>query len=200
MKMHLALLGETSAAREIERVRVIREAVGEDIELMCDINQRWDVRQAISLGRRIEQYHLSWLEDIIAHDDYAGIARVAAALDTPLAAGEYVYGVTPFRHLLEAGAVDIVMIDLLRAGGISEWLKIASLAAAFNLPVVSHVLPEIHVHLIAATPHGLTVEYMPWTLALFEDVPRPVGGELLVPTKPGLGLSFDRETIKRYGV
>jgi L-alanine-DL-glutamate epimerase-like enolase superfamily enzyme len=199
MKMQLALPGETSPEREIERARVIREAIGEDIDLMCDINQRWDVRQAISIGKRVEQYHLFWLEDVVAHDDYPGMARVADALATPVAGGEYVYGTVPFRHMLEARSVDIVMIDLVRAGGITQWLKIAGMAEAFNVPVVSHLLPEIHVHLIAAIPHGLTVEYMPWSGRLFEEVPMPVNGELVVPNKPGLGLKFDQDTLKRYG-
>jgi len=199
MKMQLALPGDTSPEREVERARVIREAVGESTDLMCDINQRWDVRQAISIGKRVEQYHLFWLEDVVAHDDYPGLARVADALDTPVAGGEYVYGAVPFRHMLEARSVDIVMIDLVRAGGITQWLKIAGMAEAYNLPVVSHLLPEIHVHLIAAIPHGLTVEYMPWSARLFEEVPVPVKGELTVPDKPGLGLKFDQAALKRYG-
>ena len=200
MKMQLALPGDTSPEREIERTRVIREAIGPHVDLMCDINQRWDVRQAISIGSRIEQYHLFWLEDVVAHDDYPGLARVAAALDTPIAGGEYVYGTVPFRHMLEARSVDIVMIDLVRAGGVTPWLKIAGMAEAFNLPVVSHLIPEIHVHLIAAIPHGLTVEYMPWSSRLYEEVPVPVKGELVVPSKPGLGLKFDPGALKRYGV
>jgi L-alanine-DL-glutamate epimerase-like enolase superfamily enzyme len=199
MKMQLALPGDTTPEREVERARVLREAIGEDIDLMCDINQRWDVRQAISIGKRVEQYHLFWLEDVVAHDDYPGMARVADALATPVAGGEYVYGTVPFRHMLEARSVDIVMIDLVRAGGITQWLKIAGMAEAFNLPVVSHLLPEIHVHLIAAIPHGLTVEYMPWSSRLFEEVPVPVKGELVVPNKPGLGLKFDEGALKRYG-
>jgi L-alanine-DL-glutamate epimerase-like enolase superfamily enzyme len=200
MKMQLALPGDTSPEREIERTRLIRESVGEGIDLMCDINQRWDVRQAISIGSQIEEYRLFWLEDVVAHDDYPGLAQVAAALATPIAAGEYVYGSVPFRHMLEARSVDIVMIDVLRAGGITTWMKIAGMAQAFNLPVVSHLIPELHVHLVAAIPNGLTVEYMPWSLKLFEEVPLPVEGQLTVPAKPGLGLAFDEAALKRYGV
>ena len=200
MKMQLALPGHTTPAIEIERTRLIRASIGPDVDLMCDINQRWDVRQAIAIGSRIEEYHLFWLEDVVAHDDYAGQARVADALATPLAAGEYVYGLAPFRHMLEARSADIVMIDVLRAGGITQWLKIAAMAQAFNLPVVSHLLPEIHVHLIAAIPNGLTVEYMPWSCGLFEMVPVPAIGALEVPQRPGLGLAFDRDVLKRYGV
>jgi L-alanine-DL-glutamate epimerase-like enolase superfamily enzyme len=199
MKTQLALPGDTNPEREVERIRLLREAIGVNIDLMCDINQRWDVRQAIAIGSRIEEYHLFWLEDVVAHDDYPGLASVAEALATPIAAGEYVYGLVPFRHMLEARSVDIVMIDVLRAGGITQWLKIAAMAEAFNLPVVNHLYPEISVHLVAAIPHGLTVEYMPWSSKLYEETPVLEDGELLVPAKPGLGLKFDRETIKRYG-
>jgi L-talarate/galactarate dehydratase len=199
MKMQLALTGNTTPAREVERARLVREAVGPDIDLMCDINQRWNVNQAIDIGKRIEEFHLFWLEDVTVHDDYAGLARVADALATPVAGGEYLYGIIPFRHMIEARSVDIVMIDLLRVGGIANWMKVAGMAEAFNLPVVSHLLPEIHVHLVSAVPNGLTVEYMPWSFRLFEEVPVPVKGELIVPSKPGLGLEFSRD-INRYVV
>ncbi|MGZ8488470.1 MAG: enolase C-terminal domain-like protein, partial [Candidatus Binatia bacterium] len=96
-------------------------------------------------------------------------------------------------------AADIIMIDLIRVGGISNWMKVAAMAEAFNLPVVSHLFPEIHVHLISAIPNGLTVEYMPWSFRLWQEVPAPIKGELVVPTQPGLGLEFSRE-LDRYVV
>jgi len=198
MKMQCG--SEPSIAASVERVRVMREAIGPDVDLMCDINQLWSVDHAIEVGRRIEPHHLFWLEDPTAHDDYPGLARIAAALTTPIAAGEYHYGITPFRHLLEARAIDIPMIDLLRVGGITQWMKVAGMAEAFNLPVVSHLVPEIHVHLVAAAPNGLTVEYMPWTLQLFEETPKLERGQLVVPAKPGLGLAFDQATVKRYQI
>ncbi len=198
MKMQCG--SEPTVAASVERVRVLREAIGPDVDLMCDINQLWSVNQAIEIGRRVEPYRLFWLEDPTAHDDFPGLARIADALTTPVAAGEYHYGIVPFRHMLEARSIDIVMIDLLRAGGITQWLKIAGMAEAFNLPVVSHLVPEIHVHLIAAIPNGLTVEYMPWTLRLFEETPALEGGQLVVPKRPGLGLAFDQAVLKRYQI
>ena len=198
MKMQCG--SEPTLGASIERVRVMREAIGPDIDLMCDINQLWSVNQAIEVGRRIEPYQLFWLEDPTTHDDYPGLARIADALGTPIAAGEYHYGIVPFRHLLEHRSIDIVMIDLLRAGGITQWMKIAGMAEAFNLPVVSHLIPEFHVHLIAAIPNGLTVEYMPWTLRLFEETPALQIGHLAVPAKPGFGLAFDQSALKRYQI
>ncbi|MGZ8485627.1 MAG: enolase C-terminal domain-like protein, partial [Candidatus Binatia bacterium] len=82
---------------------------------------------------------------------------------------------------------------------ITQWMKVAGMAEAFDVPVVSHLVPEIHVHLVAAIPHGLTVEYMPWSFRLWQEVPAPIKGELVVPTQPGLGLEFSRE-LDRYVV
>jgi L-alanine-DL-glutamate epimerase-like enolase superfamily enzyme len=79
-------------------------------------------------------------------------------------------------------------------------MKIAGMAEAFNVPVVSHLIPEIHVHLVAAIPHGLTVEYMPWTLRLYEETPAIEDGDIIVPQKPGLGLKFNADAIKHYDI
>ena len=198
MKTQMALPGDPTPADEIRRVRLVREAIGPDIKLMCDINQRWRPEQAIDIGTRVEEVGLFWLEDVTAADDYPGLARVTAALKTPIAGGEYVWGIVPFRHMIEARSVDIIMIDILRAGGVSQWMKIAGMAEAFNLPVVSHVMPEVLVHLIAACPNGLTVEYMPWTLALFQETPVIENGELVLPEAPGLGLRFDEAAIAAF--
>jgi L-talarate/galactarate dehydratase len=202
MKTQLALPGETTPAKEVERMRLIREAIGPDIKLMCDINQRWRPEQAIDIGKRVEDagVGLFWLEDVTTADDFPGLARVTRALSTPVAGGEYVWGIVPFRHMLEARSVDVPMIDLVRVGGITQWLKVAGMAEAFNLPVVSHLIPEVHVHLIGAAPNGLTVEYMPWLRPLFKEVPEQQNGELAMPTAPGLGLEFDEKTIDRYRV
>jgi len=200
MKTQLALPGDTSPAKEVERMRRVREAIGPDIKLMCDINQRWRPEQAIYIGRRVEDagVGLFWLEDVTTHDDYAGLARVNAALATPICGGELVYGIVPFRHMIEARSVDYVMIDLIRVGGITPWMKVAGMAEAFNLPVVSHVIPEIHAHLVAAVPNGLTVEYMGWMLRLFEGTAAVENSDLILSDRAGLGLTFDEATIKRF--
>lgn len=192
MKTQLALPGHTTPEIEVERIRVLRAAIGPDIELMCDINQRWNTWQAISIGKRVEQFHLRWLEDVTRCDDFQGLAEVTGALDTPVAGGEYVWGIEPFRQMLAHRSVDIAMIDLVRVGGITQWMKVAGMAEAFNVPVVSHLIPEVHVHLIAAIPNGEIVEYMPWTSALFDNPVVPIKGAMTVPTVPGLGLTFTK--------
>jgi mandelate racemase len=86
----------------------------------------------------------------------------------------------------------------MRTGGITGWLKIAGMAEAFNLPIVSHLYPDISVHLVCAVPNGLVIENMPWSNRLFQEVPQPVAGQLAVPAKPGLGLAFDEAACARY--
>jgi L-talarate/galactarate dehydratase len=179
---------------------VVREALGPEIALMCDINQRWRPEQAIQIGRRLEEFNFLWLEDVTAADDYPGLARVAAALSTPVAGGEYVYGLPPLRHMLEARSVDILMVDPFRVGGISGWMKASGMAEAFNIPIVSHLVPEILMHAVAAAPNALTVEYMPWVHHIYEEVTWPKNGMLTLPAAPGLGLRLDQAAIKRYAV
>jgi L-alanine-DL-glutamate epimerase-like enolase superfamily enzyme len=200
MKTQMALPGDPTPAEEVRRVKVIRDVIGPDIKLMCDINQRWRPEQAIDIGHRVEEagVGLFWLEDVTAADDFQGLARVTAALKTPIAGGEYVWGIAPFRQMIQAHSVDIVMVDLARVGGVTQWMKVAGMAEAFNLPIVSHVMPEVLLHMVAACPNGLTVEYMPWMLALYEETPAIEKGQLVLPIKPGLGLKFDEKAIKSF--
>ena len=100
--------------------------------------------------------------------------------------------------MIEARSVDIVMVDIVRVGGVTQWMKIAGMAEAFNLPIVSHVMPEILVHMVAACPNGLTVEYMPWMLCLYEETPVVENGEMILPDTPGLGLKFDEKAIASF--
>jgi L-talarate/galactarate dehydratase len=104
--------------------------------------------------------------------------------------------------MIEQRSVDYVMIDLARVGGVTPWLKVAGMAEAFNLPVVSHVIPEIHAHLVPAAPNGLTVEYMGWMLELFDGVAEfdPKSGDLELSDRPGLGLAFNQAAIDRSAV
>ncbi|MFN8524605.1 MAG: mandelate racemase/muconate lactonizing enzyme family protein [Chloroflexota bacterium] len=196
MKMQCG--SEPDYTTSVNRIRAMREAIGPDVDLMCDINQLWSVHQAVEIGKRAEQYGLYWLEDPTTRDDYPGLARIADSLHTPIATGEYHYGITPFRHLLEHRSLDIVMIDLVRAGGITQWMKIAGMAEAFNLPVVSHLIPEVHVHLIAAIPNGLTVEYMPRLYQFVKETPSIENGMIVVPNRPGLGIELDHAALKRF--
>ena len=196
----IRLGGEGHPKRAAERLRVVREAVGDDIEIMVDINQGWQPAQAIRAGRLFEEYHLTWLEDPIHHRNAERLADVARALDTPVMAGQYCHGLGSLLTLLRANAVDVLMIDLMRVGGIGQWRKAAALAESFDIPVGSHLMPESNIHLMAAVPNGVMTDYMPWSLPLFKETPPIEEGEMIAPDVPGLGLELDEEAVARFSL
>ena len=191
LAMKFRMGAEGSNAVEAERMHALREAVGDEVDIMVDINQGWDVNRSIAMGREMEDCGLYWLEDPINYEDFDGLARIADALDTPIAAGEYLWGVAPFRSFLERRSVDIVMADIMRVGGLTQWMKVAHMAQAWNLPVVSHLAPDILAPAVAAVPNGLMVEHMPWSLPLFREELQMENGEIVLSDEPGLGLEFD---------
>jgi L-talarate/galactarate dehydratase len=199
--MKLRCGAEDRPAAEVERLAVVRRTVGPDVELMIDINQGWSTAQSIAIGRRFADYDLYWLEDPTQCEDYDGHAAIASALDTPVCAGEYLYGLAPLRELVARRSVDILMPDCLRVGGVTGFMKAAHLAEAHNVPVASHLATEFLAHAVAACGNGLTVEHMPWTFPLFTEVPGidSATGRLLLSDRSGFGLEFDEAAIVRFG-
>lgn len=202
MKMKM---GGKSHKQNIERFKAIRDAVGDDINIMVEGHWSWTVPEAIRMGRALEPYNPYWLEDPIGlHqgdiclEDTAALAQITAALDVPVAAGETFSTKYGFRRIVEDKAVNIVIVDVLRAGGITEMMKIAALMEAYNLPVVSHCLHDISMHVIAAIPNGLMVEYMPWWDMIYKEPPQVTNGYFELSKKPGLGLELDPTVIKKY--
>jgi L-alanine-DL-glutamate epimerase-like enolase superfamily enzyme len=185
---------------DIARVEAVRAAIGPDIKLMVDVVQGWTAEEAIRMGRELGKFNLGWIEDPVQFDDVEGLAKVVAALDTPIAAGENDYGKRDFRRLIQAGAIDVAMPDIQRVGGVTEWLKVAALAEAWNMPIAPHVFHEISVHLMAAIPNGLYAEHVPWWDVLFESPLEVKDGTLMPPSGPGLGLRFNEVIVDRYRV
>jgi len=182
--------GSTSPRREAERMEAVREAVGPDVRIMYDAIQYYNSYDAIAIGRALEPFGLYWFEDPVPEEDVEGCARVAAALDAPVASGESTALPQGHHLLMEKRAVDIVMVDLMRVGGITPWLKVAAEAEAHHLPVVSHMFPEVSAPLLAAIPNGLILEYIPWSFCLFADPPLIRDGVLYLSDKPGFGLTL----------
>lgn len=190
--------GAPTAAEDIARVEAVRGAIGPDITLMVDVVQGWTVEQAIERGRAIAKYDIFWIEDPVLFDDLDNMAKVAEALDTAICAGENDYTRRGFRRIIDAGAADILMPDLQRSGGVSEWMKIAALADAHALKVTPHVFPETSVHLMCAAPNSIWLEYVPWWDRLFVEPLAVSGGKATPGDKPGLGLEFDWNAIEAH--
>jgi L-alanine-DL-glutamate epimerase-like enolase superfamily enzyme len=192
---------------DVASVRAAREAVGPGIELMLDVNCPWSPDEAIRIGRTLGEYDLAWLEEPVwPPEDYRGLARVRAALETPIAAGENEATVFGFRELILQEAVDVLQPSVTKVGGLGEARKICTLAAAWNLPVVPHSFyfgPGLAatLHLIAATPGVPWVEYPAGELEtpLLETPIRAVDGFVDVPTGPGLGVVLNEEAVRRHG-
>jgi L-alanine-DL-glutamate epimerase-like enolase superfamily enzyme len=187
-----------SPKEDLERVRVLREAIGPDVKLLADVNQGWDEATAIRVGRELEPYGLFWLEEPLPYEDLEGCSRVAAALATPVATGETEYGVLGMKRHLEVRAADILMPDLQRMGGVTGFLKAATLSEAFHTPVSSHLFMEASCHLIAGAPNGLILEHMDWWQELFERPLQLVEGHALLPEAPGIGLGLNRRALGRF--
>ena len=198
IKLRLGAGGTPQA--EAARVRAVRAAVGDSVGIMVDGTESWDEATAMSTGRALQDAGICWLEDPVDHRNLAGLSRLSASLDVPVAAGERLYGLDPFRRTLAARAVDVAIIDVARAGGITPWLKIAALAEAHGIPVAGHVVPEVHTHLLAAIPNSALVEYMPRSEPIFTTRLTLEGGCLLAPDAPGLGVELDEDAVRRYRV
>ena len=192
-------VGPTEPEKMVARVRAVREAVGPDIALMVDANQQMSVKQAIRIGRMMEELNLTWFEEPVICHDHAGEAQISAALDTPIASGETVYTHRGILQMLQARSADVLMPDLQRMGGPSEFLKAGHLCEAFHTPCASHLFPEMSLALLAALPGGYYLEHMPWFEPIYrERIELDANGHAVVPDRPGWGFSFDPAAIRRY--
>jgi L-talarate/galactarate dehydratase len=191
---------EPTAEMEARRVGAVREAVGPQVKIMVDAVESWSLAYARRAGRVLQDAGVAWLEDPVHHHDVAGLAELRRALEIPVTAGEHLYHLDAFRTLLEARAVDVVILDLARVGGVTPWRRIAALAHAHHIPVCGHVVPEIQVHLLAAVANGYMVEYVPRSAGILTAMPRRERGELVAPSAPGLGLELDEAAVRRYTV
>jgi L-alanine-DL-glutamate epimerase-like enolase superfamily enzyme len=194
----LRLGKEATAEGEARRVRAVRDAVGSDVKIMVDATESWTLEQARRTGRVLQDAGIAWLEDPVHHLDLAGLAELRRELEVPVTGGEHLYHLDAFRTLLDARAVDVVILDLARVGGITPWRKIAALAQAHRVPVCGHVVPEIQVHLLSAIPNGHLVEYVPRSAGILRAMPRLEQGQLVAPVAPGLGIELDDTALRRY--
>lgn len=191
-------LGKGSVAANIERVEAVRDVIGYDIRLMADANQSLNVKEAIRLGRELERYDLTWFEEPIPCWDFEGHAEIRAALDTPLASGETEYTRYGMRQMIDARACDILMPDLERIGGYTEFRRSAALAAAYEIPVTPHLFTEYSLCMAGSLPNCFIVEHMPWFAPIYNEGMQVVGGEIEIPNRPGHGFTFNKDAIEKY--
>ena len=199
-------VGRFDPKQEEARIAAARDAIGDDILLMLDANNAWsDVPTAIEYMRRFEAYKPYWIEEPFSPDDIDNHAELARRTLITVATGEIEAGRWRHQELLQKRAASILQTDAAVCGGISEFRRIAAMAAGYGVTLCPHWFHDLHVHLVAATPNARFVEYfcddqvlnfrrLVDTQLQFEQ------GRLRVPTTPGLGFRFDTRAVEQYAI
>lgn len=197
VKMRAGLSDEDE---DVARVAAVREAIGPDIKLMVDANQAWTLKQTIRMADRLAPFDLLWLEEPMLHglvDDYTA---ATARIPMPLCTGESQYFKDELLTLVQRRSTDYLMPDLMRMGGVTEWLKVAHVAEAYGLPVTPHLFMEHSASLAAACPNVVWQEYQPWWQPIMEKPVELVDGCIAVPDQPGFGIRLSQSAVDRFRI
>jgi len=183
-------VGQPDPRIDLNRVEAIRAELSDEVALMVDANQQWDRISALRIGRQLERYGLTWIEEPLDCYDAEGHAMLADKLDTPIATGEMLTSTAEHRLLIERRSVDYIQPDAARVGGITQFLRIMASGEEAGLKLAPHFAMEIHLHLSAAYALEAWVEHFDWLEPLFNERLRIAGGRMHVPARPGLGFSL----------
>jgi L-alanine-DL-glutamate epimerase-like enolase superfamily enzyme len=196
--------GRKGVERNVERVRAVREAVGDDIDIMVDAYMGWDLTFAVQMARALEPYRVSWIEEPLIPDEIGAFAELRSKSGVPIATGEHEFTRYGFEELLRRGACDIVQPDIHRAGGITELRRIAAMADAAGVPLIPHAYSAPTVQFVAATAGSPMVECLttpvwlkdpPKTNPIILGEPKVEGGYAHLSDAPGLGVTINTELL-----
>lgn len=193
-------LGRPTLKEDLEAVRAVREAVGDEVILPCDFNQALTVMEAIRRGRALDGEGVYWIEEPVLYDDLEGNAKVAREVATPIQLGENFYGPRAMAEAIAARAADYMMPDLQRIGGVTGWLAAAALADAAGIEMSSHLFPEVSCHLLAVTPTRHWLEYVDWAAPVLAEPLRIADGHALIPDGPGTGVAWNEDAVAKYAM
>ncbi|MDP6390837.1 MAG: mandelate racemase/muconate lactonizing enzyme family protein [Alphaproteobacteria bacterium] len=194
-------VGRPQLEEDVARVAAMRDLLGPEVALMVDANMGWSVEEAIRASHALAEYDVTWLEEPTLPDDFAGHARVVEEGALPVAAGENLRTLHEFQHLVEAGGVSFPEPGVSNCGGITVWLQVAELARAHDLPVTSHGVHDLHVHLLAAVANSSYLEVHGFGLERFIAHPLEIrDGLATAPDRPGHGVAFDWAALEEFRV
>ena len=192
-------LGRPRALDDLEALRAVKKEIGSNISLMVDFNQGLSVAEALKRGRMIDaEGGVDWIEEPIRADDFAGAARLARELATPIQLGENFMGPEQMAQAIAAQACDFVMPDAERIGGVTGWMRAAALAQGAGLEMSSHLFPEVSCHLLAATPTCHWLEYVDWANPILEQPLQLKEGHVVIPQAPGTGMKWNEAAVTKY--
>ena len=199
IKFKVGVEGGNNIQRDVKRVAMVREAVGDEIGIMLDANNCWDSATGVRFANMVKEYNIMFLEEPTFADDIPGLKRYKKGTDLPLATGEHEYTKYGCRDLILSETADIVQMDFTRAGGFTEALKVAALIQAWNLKFAPHAMENIHIHLLSAVQNSLFLErlllFEDLTSMTYKDCPLPKDGYMEIPELPGLGLTLNWDFI-----
>jgi mandelate racemase len=190
-------IGRADLAADLDTIRAVRGAIGADAKLMVDYNQSLSVPDAIERARAFDDEGLYWIEEPTRADDFEGHARIAAAAKTPIQLGENWWGPNDMAKSIAARASDHAMLDVMKLGGVSGWLRAAALADAAGLPASSHTFPEFSAHLLCVTPTCRYLEYLDHAGPILAEPVRVENGHVLIPDRPGSGVEWNEAAVQR---
>jgi mandelate racemase len=194
-------MGRPTAKADIEALRAVKKTIGPQVTLMVDFNQALTVAEAIRRGRMIdEEGGVHWIEEPIRADDFAGCAKVAREVATPIQIGENFMGPEQMAQAVAAGCCDYVMPDAQRIGGVTGWMRAAALAQGAGLEMSSHLFPEASCHLLAVTPTCHWLEYVDWADPILTQPVQIRQGQAIAPPGPGLGMRWNEKAVKRFAI
>ncbi len=193
-------LGRDNVKNDLKAIAEVRRAVGDDIILMSDFNQGLSFNAALRRLHQLDDQGLEWFEEPIVFDDFAGSARLANELKTPLQIGENIYGPRHFLQAVAAGAADCYMPDLGRIGGVTGWLRSAAIAGAAGLSMSTHLYPEFSAHLMRVTETADWLEWRDWANPFLAEPFEVRGGAIHIPDRPGAGIAWDEGAVKRFAI
>ena len=194
-------LGRPEAKADLEALRAVKRAIGPQVTLMVDFNQALTAAEAVRRGRMIdEEGGVLWIEEPVRADDFAGCARVAREVATPIQIGENFMGPEQMAQALAAGSCDYAMPDAQRIGGVTGWMRAAALAQAAGVEMSSHLFPEASAQLLAVTPTCHWLEYVDWANPVLREPARIEKGRVVLPARPGLGMQWDEKAVRRYAL
>ena len=191
-------LGRADHKDDLATIEAVRTAIGHDVELMVDYNQGLSLGEALRRCHSIDELGLGWIEEPLVYDNLEGYARLAAELKTPIQIGENFYGPRDLYTALRMKACDLVMPDFMRIGGVTGWLRAVSIASAAGIPVSTHLYPEIAAHMMRVTEAAHWLEWQDWANPLIREPYDVRDGHLLIPDRPGIGIEWDENAVRRY--
>jgi mandelate racemase len=191
-------IGYPHVKMDVEVVRAAKRAGGDDLIVLVDYNQSLAIPEAVQRGRILDAEGVGWIEEPTTADDFAGHAQIAREVVTPIQLGENWWGTHDMAKSLAAGASDYVMVDVMKIGGVSGWLRAAALAEPSGIRLSSHLFPEVSVHLMAATPTAHWLEYLDLASPVLQEPLRIENGYAIASDTPGSGIAWDEEAVSRF--